>query len=172
MRLSWIEVTDYRSYEALRFEPDPGVNVLVGDNGSGKTSLLEAVGYLASLASFRRSPDASLVRIGSTGAVIRGEFSQQAPGSRLQAPAGEEAPGSRLQAPAGEQASGIRASGSSRRKRKNRGTRGRAGRRLSRSSCRRGDDVAFFSTASVPRVGRQWRRRWRWSRSSLTISTW
>ena len=108
MRLSWIEVTDYRSYEALRFEPDPGINVLVGDNGSGKTSLLEAVGYLASLASFRRAPDASLVRSGSTGAVIRGEFSQQAPGSRLQAPAGEEAPGSRLQAPAGEQASGIR----------------------------------------------------------------
>ena len=96
MRLSWIEVTDYRSYAALRFEPDPGVNVLVGDNGSGKTSLLEAVGYLASLSSFRRAPDASLIRTDSTGAVIRGEFFQQASG-------GQEASGIRHQASAGEE---------------------------------------------------------------------
>lgn len=78
MRLSWIEVTDYRCYALLRFAPDPGINVLVGDNGSGKTSLLEAIGYLASLASFRRSPDASLVRHGAAGTVIRGEFSSSA----------------------------------------------------------------------------------------------
>jgi DNA replication and repair protein RecF len=75
VRLSWIELTDFRCHESLRVEPDSGVNVFVGDNGSGKTSLLEAVGYLASLVSFRRSPDAALVRLGSEGAVIRGEFS-------------------------------------------------------------------------------------------------
>ena len=75
MRLIWLEVTDFRSYPGLRFEPDAGVNVLVGDNGSGKTSVLEAIGYLASLSSFRRAPDASLVRDGATATVIRGEFS-------------------------------------------------------------------------------------------------
>ena len=74
MRLSWIELSDFRCHPALRVDPDPGVNVFVGDNGSGKTSLLEAVGYLASLASFRRSPDGALVRLGTDGAVIRGEF--------------------------------------------------------------------------------------------------
>jgi DNA replication and repair protein RecF len=75
VRLSWIELTDFRCHPSLRVEPDPGVNVFVGDNGSGKTSLLEGIGYLASLSSFRRSPDASLVRLGAEGAVVRGEFS-------------------------------------------------------------------------------------------------
>lgn len=75
MRLSWVELSDFRCHAALRVEPDPGVNVFVGDNGSGKTSLLEAIGYLASLVSFRRSPDAALVRQGADAAVIRGEFS-------------------------------------------------------------------------------------------------
>jgi DNA replication and repair protein RecF len=46
MYLSWLEVRDFRSYESLRFEPDEGVNILVGDNGQGKTSVLEAIGYL------------------------------------------------------------------------------------------------------------------------------
>jgi DNA replication and repair protein RecF len=74
VRLAWIELTDFRSHVSLRVAPDPGVNVFVGDNGSGKTSLLEAVGYLAALTSFRRSPDASLVRQGAEEAVVRGAF--------------------------------------------------------------------------------------------------
>ena len=43
MYLSWIEMTDVRCYQTLRFEPDGGINVLVGANGAGKTSILEAV---------------------------------------------------------------------------------------------------------------------------------
>jgi len=74
VRLAWIELTDFRCHASLRVVPDPGVNVFVGDNGSGKTSLLEAVGYLAALTSFRRSPDASLVRQGAERTVVRGGF--------------------------------------------------------------------------------------------------
>jgi DNA replication and repair protein RecF len=74
MELGWIELTGYRCYPDIRVEPAPGVNVFVGDNGSGKTSLLEAIGYLASLASFRHAPDAALVQRGAEAAVIRGEF--------------------------------------------------------------------------------------------------
>ncbi len=74
MELGWLELTGYRCYEEIRLQPAPGVNVFVGDNGSGKTSLLEAIGYLASLRSFRRSPDGSLVGWGEDAAVIRGEF--------------------------------------------------------------------------------------------------
>lgn len=77
MRLSWVSLVDFRSHKGLRFEPDPGVNVLVGANGSGKTSILEAIGYLVTLASFRRSPDAALVALGAEATVIRGEFSGQ-----------------------------------------------------------------------------------------------
>jgi DNA replication and repair protein RecF len=72
MHLSWLELKDFRPYETLRFEPDEGVNVLVGDNGAGKTSVLEAIGYLGAMKSFRRVADVALVREGSDAAVIRG----------------------------------------------------------------------------------------------------
>jgi len=72
MYLAWLELKDLRSYQELRFEPDPGVNVLVGDNGVGKTSVLEAIGYLGTMRSFRSVPDTALVRDGADAAVIRG----------------------------------------------------------------------------------------------------
>jgi DNA replication and repair protein RecF len=74
VRLVWLELRDVRRYEALEFAPAPGVNVLIGDNGSGKTTVLESISYLAGLRSFRGSPDGSLVRVGSAAAVMRGEF--------------------------------------------------------------------------------------------------
>jgi DNA replication and repair protein RecF len=50
---------------------EAGVNVLVGPNGQGKTNLVEAVDYLASLASHRVATDAPLVRMGAAHAVVR-----------------------------------------------------------------------------------------------------
>ena len=73
MRLTWLEVSDFRSYLRMRWAPDPGINVVVGRNASGKTNLLEAVGYLASLRSFRGIPDAALIRTGAERSVLRGE---------------------------------------------------------------------------------------------------
>ena len=49
-----------------------GVTTFVGANGQGKTNLVEAIGYLASLGSHRVSNDAPLVRFGAAQAVIRG----------------------------------------------------------------------------------------------------
>ena len=72
MHLVWMELKDLRSYETLRFEPVPGVNVLVGDNGAGKTSVLEAIGYFGTMRSFRSVPDTALVRDGADAAVLRG----------------------------------------------------------------------------------------------------
>ena len=74
MYLSWVELTGIRCYETLRFEPDEGVNVLVGANGAGKTSILEAVAYLGLLKSFRGTPDIAMISTGLERAVIRGEF--------------------------------------------------------------------------------------------------
>jgi DNA replication and repair protein RecF len=76
MHLAWLQASDFRCYQTLEFRPDPGVNLLVGDNGSGKSTILEAIGYLATLSSFRRAPDQALVRVGAAAAVVRGEFSQ------------------------------------------------------------------------------------------------
>lgn len=72
MYLGWLELRAFRSYETLSFHPDPGLNVLIGDNGAGKTNVLEAIGYLSRLSSFRSAPDSALVHTGSDAAVIRG----------------------------------------------------------------------------------------------------
>ena len=78
MLLTWLQFRDFRCHEALEFSPGPGSNVLVGGNGAGKSSILEAIGYLATLASFRRAPEAALVRVGAEAAVLRGEFTGEA----------------------------------------------------------------------------------------------
>lgn len=77
MHLSWLELRDFRSYESLTFEPDPGLNVLIGDNGAGKTNVLEAIGYLSRLGSFRGAPDTALVRTASDAAVVRGGIERE-----------------------------------------------------------------------------------------------
>jgi DNA replication and repair protein RecF len=66
-----VELTDFRSYERVAVDLDPGVAVLVGQNGMGKTNLVEALGYVATLDSHRVATDAPLVRAGATSAVIR-----------------------------------------------------------------------------------------------------
>jgi len=71
MRVERLEVVDFRNHDAAAVELPAGVSVLVGPNGVGKTNLLEAVGYLATLGSHRVGQDASLIRVGAASAVIR-----------------------------------------------------------------------------------------------------
>nr|CAA9347244.1 MAG: DNA recombination and repair protein RecF [uncultured Nocardioidaceae bacterium] len=71
MYVSHLQLHDFRSYEGVEVGLEPGVNVLVGPNGQGKTNLVEAVDYLASLASHRVATDAPLVRMGADQAVVR-----------------------------------------------------------------------------------------------------
>jgi len=66
-----LELVDFRSYERVDVDLEPGGNVLVGPNGVGKTNLVEALGYVATLSSHRVATDAPLVRSGATTAVIR-----------------------------------------------------------------------------------------------------
>lgn len=66
-----LEVTDFRSWEHARLELEPGISVLIGANGQGKTNLLEALGYLSTLSSHRVASNAPLVRQGAARAVVR-----------------------------------------------------------------------------------------------------
>ncbi|MEV0004348.1 DNA replication/repair protein RecF [Micromonospora sp. NPDC050980] len=66
-----LELVDFRSYERVGVDLEPGPNVLVGANGVGKTNLVEALGYVATLDSHRVATDAPLVRMGAMSAVIR-----------------------------------------------------------------------------------------------------
>ena len=72
MHLRHLSVLDFRSYAAAELPLTPGVTTLIGLNGQGKTNLVEAAGYLATLGSHRVAGDAPLVRFGAQQAVIRG----------------------------------------------------------------------------------------------------
>ncbi|MEO3811413.1 DNA replication/repair protein RecF [Sphaerisporangium sp. B11E5] len=71
MHVAHLSLTDFRSYSAVELALEPGVTALVGPNGQGKTNLVEALGYVATLGSFRVATDAPLVRQGASRAVIR-----------------------------------------------------------------------------------------------------
>ncbi|MPZ25313.1 MAG: DNA replication/repair protein RecF [Micromonosporaceae bacterium] len=71
MHVRRLELVDFRSYRAVEVDFEPGASVLVGPNGIGKTNLVEALGYIATLASHRVATDAPLVRSGAGSAVIR-----------------------------------------------------------------------------------------------------
>ncbi|GAA2216802.1 DNA replication/repair protein RecF [Micromonospora olivasterospora] len=66
-----LELVDFRSYERVGVDLEPGPNVLIGANGVGKTNIVEALGYVATLDSHRVATDAPLVRMGASSAVIR-----------------------------------------------------------------------------------------------------
>jgi len=71
MHLALLELTDFRSYEHAELELEPGPTTFIGRNGQGKTNLMEAVGYVATLGSHRVAADAPLIRLGAERAVIR-----------------------------------------------------------------------------------------------------
>ena len=71
MHVRALSVTDFRSWEQADLSFAPGVSVLVGANGQGKTNLVEAVGYLATLSSHRVAGDAPLIRRGASSATVR-----------------------------------------------------------------------------------------------------
>lgn len=74
MNIAHLWLTDFRNYASAELAPDPqGLTVIRGANGQGKTNLLEAVGWLASLSSFRGAPRDALVRTGADKAVVRAE---------------------------------------------------------------------------------------------------
>jgi DNA replication and repair protein RecF len=66
-----LQLTDFRNYTEAALDLHPGANVLVGRNGQGKTNLVEAIGYLATLGSHRVSSDHALVRAGCDAAIVR-----------------------------------------------------------------------------------------------------
>lgn len=71
MFVEFLSLTDFRSYEQLDLSLVPGITVFVGSNGLGKTNIVEAIGYLASMSSHRVSSDGPLIRFGAERALVR-----------------------------------------------------------------------------------------------------
>ena len=71
MHLTRLALTDFRSYARAELSLEPGVSTLLGPNGQGKTNLVEAAAYVATLGSHRVATDAPLVRSGAERAILR-----------------------------------------------------------------------------------------------------
>jgi DNA replication and repair protein RecF len=71
MHLARLTLHDFRSYAEVEVRFEPGAATLIGPNGQGKTNLVEAVDYVATLRSHRVATDAALVRSGAERAVLR-----------------------------------------------------------------------------------------------------
>ncbi|RYJ06444.1 MAG: DNA replication/repair protein RecF [Actinomycetales bacterium] len=67
-------MADFRSYGSVEIELGAGPVAFIGANGQGKTNLVEAIDYLATLESHRVASDAPLVRAGTERAVVRAEL--------------------------------------------------------------------------------------------------
>jgi DNA replication and repair protein RecF len=71
MHVAHLSLADFRSYARAEVPLDPGVTAFVGPTGQGKTNLVEAIGYVATLGSHRVATDAPLIRLGAERAVVR-----------------------------------------------------------------------------------------------------
>jgi DNA replication and repair protein RecF len=78
VHLTRLALTDFRSYTDVDVPLESGVTIFGGPNGEGKTNLVEAVGYAATLASHRAAQDAPLIRKGTDQAIIRAAISTAA----------------------------------------------------------------------------------------------
>lgn len=72
LRRLWL--TDYRNHRSTTLELPPGLTLVTGANGEGKTNLLESVAWMATLRSFRGVPNDALIRNGAESAVVRAEL--------------------------------------------------------------------------------------------------
>jgi DNA replication and repair protein RecF len=85
MEVSRIELIDFRNYAAASVGLEPGFNLIIGKNGQGKTSLLEAVYCLSALGSHRAPTSGSMIRHGEDRAFIRAKASSAGSGMEVDA---------------------------------------------------------------------------------------
>ncbi len=79
-----LSLRDFRSYEQVAVAFDAGTSTLIGSNGQGKTNLIEAIAYVATLGSHRVATDAPLIRSGAEQASVRVVVSHEARDIELQ----------------------------------------------------------------------------------------
>lgn len=76
MHINQLSLTNFRSYPQLDLSFELGATTFIGDNGSGKTNIAEAIIYLSFLASHRVSQNQPLITLGAEQAIIRAEIAR------------------------------------------------------------------------------------------------
>lgn len=77
MHLHKIKLVQFRVYASAAFTFSPGINLIVGPNAQGKTSLLEAIYLLIAAKSFRTHRNSEMIAFGSNGFSIEGAFEKE-----------------------------------------------------------------------------------------------
>lgn len=72
-----LRLYNFRCYEQVELEPDPRFNVVMGLNGQGKTSVLESIGLLSFLRSFRNAKNAEMLKLGEAEGIVTGLLSNK-----------------------------------------------------------------------------------------------
>ena len=80
MSLETLRLAQFRNYEAYSVSFRPGLNIITGRNGIGKTALLEAVHYLSLSKSFRTNRDTEAVNFDSDHFLVEGRFADTSAG--------------------------------------------------------------------------------------------
>jgi len=75
MAIQSLQLASFRNHESKSFEFSPGLTVIWGENGSGKTAVLEAIHTLSFGKSFRTHQQRELIRNGDSAMVTQGRFS-------------------------------------------------------------------------------------------------
>lgn len=78
MRLDSIRLYNFRNFVACDASFSPSVNAFLGDNGQGKTNLIEAIGVLSFAKSFRSQTNSELIRWGESEASVFGKITKSA----------------------------------------------------------------------------------------------
>ena len=86
-----LRLRNFRNFRDVTLSIPPAGAAVIGDNGSGKTNLLEAIYYLEIFRSFRGATDEQLVRFGCDAFHVRGVFHDPSTGRDLEIAAGYEA---------------------------------------------------------------------------------
>ncbi|MDQ6979259.1 MAG: AAA family ATPase [Mariprofundaceae bacterium] len=79
LHLQQLELINFRCHEQASWSLHQGVNILLGENGCGKTSLLEAASLMAHGRSFRQGRDPALVRWDCAAFTVRGVWHRYGP---------------------------------------------------------------------------------------------
>ncbi len=74
MSLKWLEARHFRNLTHISVDLDPGLNLLFGENGSGKTSLLESSYFLSTARSFRDTGLDPVIQRGAQDCLLRGKI--------------------------------------------------------------------------------------------------
>ena len=77
MKILGFEVIDFRNLLPTEIHPCDGINVIYGDNGQGKTNLLEAIGLFSGVRSFRGARNNQMIAYGKGFACMKMDFNSE-----------------------------------------------------------------------------------------------